>query len=333
MTKFKKAVVTGGCGFIGSHMVDYLLDRNFDVIVIDNLSSGRLENLKHQKKNHLLKIEEKDITSLSVSSNIFNDCDYIFHFAGIGDIVPSIENPEKYMFNNVMGTVRILECAKQVKLKKFVYAASSSCYGIANTPTDENHEIKPLYPYAISKQEGAYIVQKWNQIYNLPANIICIFNAYGPRAKTNGAYGAVFGTFLRQKLANKPFTVIGNGNQKRDFVYVTDLVEAFFLAAETNLNGEIFNVGSGNPQTINYLIKLLGDGEKVYLPERPGEPNITFANINKIKKLLNWKPKVKFEEGVKNMLKDINYWKNAPLWDKKGIENATKGWYKYMSKL
>ena len=154
---------------------------------------------------------------------------------------------------------------------------------------------------------------------------------YG-RAKTNGAYGAVFGTFLKQKLANKPFTVVGDGKQKRDFVYVTDLVEAFYLAAKTNLNGEVFNVGSGNPQTINYLIKLLGNGKKVYLPERPGEPNITFANINKIKNLLNWSPKVKFEEGVKNMLKNINYWESAPLWDKKGIENATKGWYKYMKK-
>ncbi len=332
MTKMRKAIVTGGCGFIGSHMVDYLLDRDFSVIVIDNLVTGRLENIEHQKKNPLLNIEEKDIRCLPTNSNIFENCDYVFHFAGIGDIVPSIEKPEKYMSNNVMGTVRILECARQFRLKKFIYAASSSCYGLANTPTDENHKIQPLYPYAISKQEGAYIVQKWNEIYNLPTNIICIFNAYGPRSKTNGAYGAVFGTFLKQKLANRPFTVVGDGNQKRDFIYVTDLVEAFFLAAESDLNGEIFNVGSGNPQTINYLIKLLGEGEKVYLPKRPGEPNITFANINKIKKLLNWSPKVPFEEGVKYMLENINYWENAPLWDEKRIENATKNWYKYMSK-
>lgn len=267
---------------------------------------------------------------MSPNENIFKEVDYVFHFAGIGDIVPSIENPEKYISNNVIGTLRILECVRHSKIKKFVYAASSSCYGIAKTPTDEKHPINPLYPYAISKQQGAELVQKWFDIYNIPTNIICIFNAYGPRSKTSGAYGAVFGTFLKQKLANKSFTVVGDGNQKRDFVYVVDLVEAFYLSSKSNLVGEVFNVGSGKPQTINYLIELLGGGKKIFLPERPGEPSITFANINKIKNCLNWVPKTSFEQGVQEMLKNIRYWENAPLWDKKSIEKVTKDWYRYL---
>ena len=331
MTKKDKAIVTGGCGFIGSHMVDLLLNNNFEVYVVDNLSVGSLTNLEHHKKNKSLNLEEADIRNLDINSNLFKGVNYIFHFAGIGDIVPSIENPEKYFSNNVMGTLRLLECSRHIKLKKFVYAASSSCYGLAKTPTDENHPINPLYPYAISKHLGADLVKSWHKIYNIPYNNICIFNAFGPRSKTTGTYGAVFGVFLKQKLANKPYTVVGDGTQKRDFVYVKDLVEAFYLAAVKNIVGETFNVGSGNPQSINYLIEQLGGGEKIFLPERPGEPNTTFANIKKINKYLNWKPKTTFETGVKNMVDQISYWENAPLWNKDNIKTATREWNKYMN--
>ena len=154
MKKRQRALVTGGCGFIGSHMVDLLLKKDYEVIVIDNLVCGNTGNLKHHKNNPLLKFEKLDIRTIKSNTSIFKNVDYVFHFAGIGDIVPSIERPEEYISVNVLGTLRILECSRQSNIRKFVYAASSSCYGLANTPTDENHIIQPLYPYAISKYHG-----------------------------------------------------------------------------------------------------------------------------------------------------------------------------------
>jgi UDP-glucose 4-epimerase len=186
-----------------------------------------------------------------------------------------------------------------------------------------------MYPYALSKYQGEQAAFHWHKVYGLPVNSICIFNAYGPRVKTNGAYGAVFGVFLKQYLENKPLTLVGDGSQKRDFIYVTDVARAFLKAAETTENGQRYNVGAGNPQTIKYLIELIG-GDYINLPKRGGEPDITYANINKIKNKLNWEPEISFEEGVSKMLANINDWKDAPLWDIKKIEKATKIWFKYM---
>jgi UDP-glucose 4-epimerase len=331
MSKKPIAVVTGGAGFIGSHMVDRLLQSNYSVRVIDNLVSGRKSNLKHHSKNPKLSCEWRDICKLKTNASLFKDAKYIFHFAGIGDLIPSIDNPEKYMTNNVQGTIRILECARRNQIKKLVYAASSSCYGLAKIPTKEKHPINPQYPYALSKYLGECSAFHWKKIYNLPVNSIRIFNAYGTRVRTTGVYGAVFGVFLKQKLEGKPFTVVGSGKQKRDFVYASDVANAFLLAAKTKLVGKIWNLGSGNPQSINKLIEILG-GDVVHIPKRPGEPNCTYANIAKIKKDLAWKPKIKFKKGVELMLKEIESWKNAPLWDAKKIEKATQSWFKYLAK-
>ena len=330
--KKRVAVVTGGAGFIGSHMVDYLLNKNFQVNVLDNLTGGRLDNIKKHFKNKNFNFEKKDICKLNSNHKFFISCQYVFHFAGIGDIVPSIENPVKYLNSNIIGTSKVLEASRKKSLKKFVYAASSSCYGIAKTPTAESNKTNPLYPYAMSKFLGEKLCFHWHELYKLPVNSIRIFNAYGPRVRTSGAYGAVFGVFFKQKLDNKPFTIVGNGSQKRDFTFVTDVVDAFFKAATTNITGEIFNLGTGKPSSINYLVKLL-KGKKLYIPKRPGEPNITCANPNKIKKILKWKPKVEFKDGVRIMLKDINKWKNAPLWTSKKIRRATKTWFSYMKDI
>ena len=324
-----RAVVTGGAGFIGSHMVDLLLDRGFEVRVVDNLVGGRKSNLDHHKTNAKLSCYWEDIRGLQSSSPIFEDADYVFHFAGIGDIVPSIEAPSEYMDVNVQGTVRVLECARHARVRKFVYAASSSCYGLASTPTREDHPINPQYPYALSKYQGEQAVLHWHKVYKVPVNSICIFNAYGTRVRTTGVYGAVFGVFLKQKLAAKPFTVVGDGSQSRDFIYASDVAEAFLAAAESNISGERFNVGAGNPQTINHLVELLG-GEVVYVPKRPGEPNCTFADISKIRKVLNWQPKVKFDDGVARMLAEIEHWRDAPLWDQASIAKATRRWFEYL---
>jgi UDP-glucose 4-epimerase len=324
-----RAVVTGGAGFIGSHMVDLLLDRGFEVRVVDNLVGGRKSNLDHHKTNARLTCYWEDIRRLHPSSPIFEDAEYVFHFAGIGDIVPSIEAPSEYMDVNVQGTVRVLECARHARVRKFVYAASSSCYGLASTPTREDHPIAPQYPYALSKYQGEQAVLHWHKVYKVPVNSICIFNAYGTRVRTTGVYGAVFGVFLKQKLAGKPFTVVGDGSQSRDFIYASDVAAAFLAAAESNISGERFNVGAGNPQTINHLVELLG-GEVVYVPKRPGEPDCTFADISKIRKGLDWQPKVKFDDGVARMLTEIEHWRDAPLWDQASIAKATRNWFEYL---
>lgn len=328
--KRKIILITGGAGFIGSHTVDYFLSKNYEVRSIDNLSGGNTKNIEHLKKNKLFKLEICDILNLNKLKNFIKECEYIIHFAGVGDIVPSIENPKKYFDNNVQGTVNLLNNINTPKIKKFVYAASSSCYGKAGTPTSETHKINPLYPYALSKYLGEEVCFHWNKVYKLPVNSIRIFNAYGTRSRTTGAYGAVFGVFLRQILAKKPLTVVGNGKQRRDFLYVTDVSKAFYKASVTGLTNKIWNLGSGNPQTVNKLVKLLKPVGVVKIPVRPGEPFITYANIKKIKKELKWKPKVSFEEGVSKILENINYWKKAPLWNKDSIEKETKLWFKYL---
>lgn len=323
------AVVTGGAGFIGSHMVDNLLANGYRVRAVDNLISGRESNLSHLAGNADISFERADIRDLKPGCALFADARCVIHFAGIGDIVPSIERPLEYMSTNVQGTANVLECARAAGVQKLVYAASSSCYGLAATPTREDHPIRPEYPYALSKYMGEQTAFHWHKVYKLPVNSIRIFNAYGTRVRTTGAYGAVFGVFFKQKLAGKPFTVVGDGTQSRDFLYVTDVAEAFRLAAETPMTGEIWNLGAGNPQTVNKLVDLLR-GEKVHLPKRPGEPDCTWADITKITRDLKWAPKVSFEDGVARMVAEINVWKDAPLWEPDSIAEATKTWFKYM---
>ena len=321
------AVVTGGAGFIGSHMVDLLMDQGFEVRVIDNMVGGRPENLAAHRRNNRLHVSETDVRDLPSNDSIFSGARYVFHFAGIGDIVPSVERPVDYMSTNVLGTVRTLEAARHAGVHKFVYAASSSCYGIATElPTTEHAPIATEYPYALSKYQGEEAVLHWGRLYNLPVVSIRIFNAYGPRSRTSGAYGAVFGVFLAQKLAKTPFTVVGDGTQTRDFVFVADLARAFFQAAESRRHQEIYNVGAGSPQSVNRLVELLG-GEVLHLPKRPGEPDCTWADITKIHAELDWEPRVSFEEGVATMVDCIDYWRDAPVWDSKSIEAATRSWF------
>ena len=325
------AVVTGGAGFIGGHMVDLLLERGYRVRAIDNLTGGRELNLAHHGDNQDLVRDFRDIRSLAPDDKAFTGVRYVFHFAGIGDIVPSIERPIEYMDVNVQGTVRVLEAARHAGATNFVYAASSSCYGLADTPTREDHPIGPEHPYALSKYQGEQAAFHWNRIYGLPVNSVRIFNAYGTRSRTSGAYGAVFGVFLRQKIAGTPLTVVGDGTQSRDFLFVTDIARAFLAAAETVKTGEIWNLGAGKPQSVNRLVELLG-GEAVHIPKRPGEPDCTWADTGKIMRDLDWQPQVAFEDGVNRMLAQLDYWRDAPLWTPDSIAQATKTWFDYLGK-
>lgn len=328
-----KAVVTGGAGFIGSHIVDLLILKGFEVVVLDNFSTGRPDNLKHHQGNEKLSLVQCDISDYDFDmTDLFAGAAYVFHMAALADIVPSINNPMGYHKSNVDGTINVLQAAKKAEVKKLVYAASSSCYGIPDVyPTPESAPARPQYPYALTKYVGEQYVMHWGQIYDLPVVSTRFFNVYGPRARTSGTYGAVFGVFLAQKLAGKPYTIVGDGEQTRDFTFVTDIAAACFAAAESDVKNEIVNVGSGNTYSINLLVDLLG-GEKTYVPKRPGEPDCTFADTAKIRKLLNWKPKVSFEEGVKIMLENIESWRNAPVWDPESINEATKDWFKYLGK-
>ena len=331
MTGPSIAVVSGGAGFIGSHMVDWLLGRGYRVRVIDSLVGGRTANLSQHSGNSDLSLDERDIRSFEPGDALFEGAKHVYHFAGIGDIVPSIERPDEYMSVNVLGTVRMLECARAAKIEKFVYAASSSCYGLANTPTAEDHPIQPQYPYALSKYQGEQATFHWHQVYGLPVNSVRIFNAYGVRSRTSGAYGAVFGVFLRQKLAKEPFTVVGDGSQRRDFVYGSDVAHAFGLAADTDKTGETWNLGGGNPVSVNRLVELL-EGDVIYIPKRPGEPDVTHADISKIQHDLNWRPEISFEVGVGRMLAQIDYWREAPLWRPDYIAKATETWFEYLDR-
>lgn len=321
------AVVTGGAGFIGSHMVDILLAEGWRVNVVDNLSGGRLDNLAHVRDEPALAVEIADIRELAPDCPLFEGARAVFHFAGIGDIVPSIERPSEYLDVNVQGTVRVLEAARHAEVEKLVYAASSSCYGIAEeVPTTEAAPIGPEYPYALSKWQGEEAVLHWQKVYGLPALAIRIFNAYGLRSRTTGAYGAVFGVFLAQKLADRPFTVVGDGTQTRDFVNARDVARAFLLAAERGRPGEVYNLGAGQPQSVNRLVELLG-GEVVHVPKRPGEPDVTWADTTKIRTELGWEPRVSFEEGVAEMVEQIDRWRDAPVWDEASIAEATRTWF------
>ena len=315
MKKNKTSIlITGVSGFIGSHVLDFFLKKNkYKIIGIDNLSTGNIKNIFHNiNKFRFIKDDINNIHKYKIGR-----VDYIIHLAALADIVPSIDNPSEYFKANVQGTLKILEFAKIKKIKKIIYAASGSCYGnYPKIPTDEKSQIKTKYPYALTKNLGEQLIEHWSDVYKICYISLRFFNVYGLRSRTNSTYGAVIGVFLTQKLKNYPLTIIGKGNQKRDFLHVSDAVNSIHKSIISKKNNEIYNVGSGKPFSINYLAKLIG-GKKIFIPWRPGEPFETNANISKIKKDLKWVPKVSLEKGIGNLIKNIEYWSNAPLWSKR----------------
>jgi UDP-glucose 4-epimerase len=328
MTPIHRAVVTGGAGFIGSHLVDALVRNGTNVTVVDDFATGRLENLADVAGK--VAVERANINETERLKTIFANVDTVFHLAGLADIVPSIERPTEYFAANVDGTMSVMEAARAAGVGRVVYAASSSCYGIPDDfPTPETAEARPQYPYALTKYLGEQIVLHWAKVYKIPAVSLRLFNVFGVRSRTSGAYGSVFGVFLAQKLAGKPFTVVGDGSQSRDFTYVTDVADAFVAAGESAVTGEAVNVGTSTPQSVNRLVELLG-GSVVNVPKRPGEPDCTHADTTKIRTLLGWQPKVSFEEGVGNVLRGIDYWRAAPVWDERSIAEATKVWFEQL---
>ena len=324
----KKIIVTGGAGFIGSNLVEELVKKKYKVVVLDNLSTGRLENLSQIINK--IKFVNCDISKKGNWIKNFKNVTYVFHLAALADIVPSIENPDNYYQSNVNGTYNIAKYSFKYKVKKVIYAASSSCYGVPKKyPTIENTKLNPEYPYALTKLLGEQILIHWNKVYKLNVVSLRLFNVYGLKSRTSGTYGAMFGVFLAQKISSKPYTIVGDGYQTRDFTYVSDVVNAMIKVAISKTKSNIYNIGSGKTVSVNKIVKLLG-GNKIHIPKRPGEPDCTFANINKIKKDIKWQPKISVEEGIKKLIKNIDYWKKAPVWTPSLIKKETKSWYKYL---
>jgi UDP-glucose 4-epimerase len=298
-----RSVVTGGAGFIGSNLVDHLVRIGHKVIVLDNFVSGKKINLAHHKKKDV-KIIRVDISKSKNLDKYFKSVDYVFHLAGLAEIIPSIKNPKKYFNTNVLGTLKVVEAAKRTRIKKLIYAASSSCYGSPkNFPTSEREKIDIKHPYGLTKFLGEQIVLNYATNFNMPNISFRFFNVYGPRLNISGQYSAVFGNFLKQRRTNKPLTIVGDGKQTRDFIHVDDLTNAFIKVAKSRLVNKIYNLGSGKEISINKIANLFG-GKKTFIPKRPREPKRSLANISKIKKDINWKPTITIQEGIKRLLKN-----------------------------
>jgi UDP-glucose 4-epimerase len=291
-----KILVTGGAGFIGSNLVDKLIDEGHKVFAIDNLSTGKKENLN--KKAIFYKA---DICHLEKILHLFKGIDFVFHLAANPRVIFSVENPIESHKVNVDGTLNVLYASYKNKVKRLIFASSAAVYGnIKKLPLKEDMAPKPVSPYGLHKLIGEYYCQLFSNLYNLETVCLRYFNVYGPRMDPNGPYASVIGKFLKLKKENKPLTIYGDGKQTRDFVYVDDVVKANILVMKSKKvgKGEVINICSGKNYSINYIAKLIG-GKKIYLPARKGEIKHTLGDNSLAKKLLGWKPEIRLEEGIK----------------------------------
>ena len=291
-----KVVVTGGCGFIGSHIVDRLVSLNFIVEVIDDLSAP--ENVEFfyndSAKYHKLDISKDDC------SFVFKDASYVFHLAARSRIQPTIKSPGSCFEVNILGTQRVLEWSRKARVEKVIYSGTSSLYGHQNTiPFQPNMPADCLNPYSMTKWMGEQACKLYSQNYNLKSIILRYFNVYGPREPLKGEYAPVIGLFKRQSSNGEPMTIVGDGTQKRDFTYIDDVVDANIAAMnlEKETLFEIYNVGSGINYSINQIVEMIG-GEKIMLPARPSEVQETLAEIKKTKEDLGWLPKFKLSDMI-----------------------------------
>ena len=303
-----RILVTGGAGFIGSHLVDRLIKENHKVIVIDNLTTGKEENINPQAEFYNL-----DIYDFEKIKPLFEKIDFVFHLAAIPQILVSIKDPVETSKVNILGTINVFKAAIEAKVKRVIFASSSSVYGNQEKlPLKENMRPNPVNPYALQKLVGEQFAKLFTKLYGIPIISLRYFNVYGPRININSDYSSVIGKFLKQKAEGKPLTIFGNGEQTRDFCYIDDVVDATIKAMKSKKlkGGEVINIGSGKSYSINYLADLIG-GKRKYLAPREGDVKHTQADITLAKKLLTWQPKVSFEEGLRRVKE----------WFKKKIQN------------
>jgi len=291
-----KILVTGGAGFIGSHLVDKLIEQEHEVIVVDNLSTGKKENLNPEANFHQL-----DICDFKKIKSLFQDIDYVFHLAATPRVPISVKDPVGTSKNNILGTINVFKAANDNKIKRVVFISSSSVYGDQKElPLREDMIPRPISPYALQKLVGEQFAKLFTQLYRIPIISLRYFNVYGPRADPDGEYSLVIGKFLKQKSQGKPLTIFGDGEQTRGFCYIDDVIEANIKAmrSERLKGGEVINIGSEKSNSVNYLAELIG-GEVQYLPPRVADVLHTKADITLAKNLLDWQLKVSFREGIK----------------------------------
>lgn len=297
-------LVTGGAGFIGSHLTEALVKRGAKVIVIDNLTSGTKKNLEGIKDN--ITFIEADIRSKDVVKEAMNGVDIVFHQAALRSVPASVENPQDFIDVNIKGTINLLQQATAARVKKFIFASSSSVYGdTPSLPQKEGQEGKTLSPYALTKLAGEHLMYMWHKLYGLQTLSLRYFNVYGPRQNPNDKNAPVIATFINNILNDKPPTIHGDGEQSRDFTYIANVVHANLLAAKTpNLQGQAINIGQGKTTTINELINhikthLKKKTQPQHAPPRPGDMKKTQADLSKAKELIGYEPTMSFKEGLK----------------------------------
>jgi UDP-glucose 4-epimerase len=287
-----KALVTGGAGFIGSHIVDKLIEMNYDVIVIDNESSNSNTQFYWNDKASNYKY---DICDYEKTRSLYENVDYVFHVAAKARIQATMLDPIETIRTNSLGTINVLQCSKEANVKKVIYSSTSSAYGLNKVPNIETQANDCLNVYSISKTSGENLCLNYTKGFNLKTICLRYFNVYGDRQSIKGKYASVIGIFSEQSKNNKPLTVVGDGKQKRDFTHVSDVVNANVLAATKNIDakyfGQIFNIGTGKNYSVNEIAKMFSENI-TYIPERFGEAKETLADISKAKNILGWEPKI-----------------------------------------
>lgn len=295
-----KCIVTGGAGFIGSHIVDRLVELGNEVIVIDNESSEFNAQFYYNDKATYYKY---DIAEYNDIRPLFDGVDYVFHLAAESRIQPTIENPVLAMRTNVVGTGMILQCSREAGVKKVMYSSTSSAYGLANTPPLREDMIEDcLNPYSVTKVSGEKMAKMYDTLFGLQTVTFRYFNVYGPREPIKGAYAPVVGLFLRKKAAGDPLTIVGDGTQRRDFTHVKDVVDANILAMQSDVHGELINIGTGRNNSVLELAAMI-QGKIEYVPKRMGEAHITLADNTKARTLLGWNPEIRIDDYIKDCLK------------------------------
>ena len=291
------SLVTGGAGFIGSNLVDYLLKQGHNVVCIDNESANN-ENFHWNDKAWNI---NADITDYKVMKNAFTNVDYVFHLAAESRLQPAIENPIGAVEKNCVGTTVMLQCAREVGVKRFVYSSTSSAYGNNPYPNVETQPDDCLNPYSASKAAGEKFCKMYTDLYGLETVILRYFNVFGQRSPARGQYAPVIGIFQRQKEAGEPLTLVGDGSQKRDFIHVEDVARANYIAATADLGdhiGEVFNIGSGKNYSIKDIADIISDNQ-VFIQKRSGEMETTLADITKVESVMGWKPEIDVLEWIK----------------------------------
>ncbi|MBT69800.1 MAG: hypothetical protein CL432_06605 [Acidimicrobiaceae bacterium] len=293
------SLVTGAAGFIGSNLVDYLLDKGHQVLALDNESANNDNFYWNDKAINV----RGDMTDYAFMKNVMSrNVNYVFHLAAESRLQPAIENPIQAVQRNCVGTTVMLQCAREVGVKRFVYSSTSSGYGNNPWPNDETQPDDCLNPYSVSKVSAEKFCKMYSSLYGLETVVLRYFNVFGERCPTRGQYAPVIGIFDRQKESGEPLTIVGNGSQKRDFIYVKDIARANYLASLMPLKGkvgEVFNVGSAKNYSVQQIADTISD-DQVYIPERNGEMDTTLADITKIGETIGWEPEVDVLEWITN---------------------------------